>query len=70
MTACTVRSTFSHEECDGEGSLWVGAGVLGEDTLYGFSLARITALMPITVVGTVVWWRWDGKACDTMRWDG
>lgn len=74
VAACTVTSTFSHEECGGEGTLWVEVGVLGEVTsgcsLYGFSLARITELIPVTAVGIMAWWGWGGEACDTMRWDG
>lgn len=57
VAACTVTSTFSHEECDGGGTLWVGVGVLGKVTsgcfLYGFSLAEITAFIPVCVVGLV-----------------
>lgn len=56
VDAWMVTSTFSHEECDGGSTLWVGVlgGVTSGCSLYGFSLARISALIPVCVVGIVV----------------
>lgn len=51
----------------GEGG---AGGVTAGCCLYAVTLARIPALSPVTVVGIMVSWGWEGVGWDAMQWDG